>query len=69
MDEITVTTPKQFAAAVQGCAMPTYEAAKQHPVRIVFESCVYTFKAGIHQRRADELVRNIAELYRRKRRA
>lgn len=69
MHDITITTPAQFAAAVQAVAMPTYEAAKRHPVRIQFATTTYTFREGIHQTRANELVRNVKAIYGRKRRA
>lgn len=67
MTVITVTSPAQLAAAVQAAAMPTHEAARGHPIYIQFETCTYRFPFGIHQRRADEIVREIKKVYRKTR--
>jgi mevalonate kinase len=54
-----VTSKKALIAAIRGAAHPTFEEARKDPVTIRFHTTTYTFKDGIHEKRAEELVRNI----------
>lgn len=47
-----------FVAAVNALSHPTYEEAKKNPVVIQYHSTVFTFKEGIHEERAKQLVHN-----------
>lgn len=57
MADIEVHTKKQLFAALRGAAWPTYEEAKKHPLTIQFKTTRMTFKEGIHERRAEEIIR------------
>lgn len=54
-----VTSTKALIAAIRAAAHPTYEEARKDPVTIRFNTTTYTFKEGIHEVRAEDLVRNI----------
>lgn len=54
-----VTNKLQLIAAIRAAAHPTYDEARKDPVTIRFGTCVYTFKEGIHEKRAEEIVKNI----------
>lgn len=47
-----------FVAAVNALSHPTYEEAKKNPAVIRYHSTVFTFKEGIHEERAKQLVHN-----------
>jgi hypothetical protein len=57
--DFEVHSKTQLTAAVQAAACATYEQAKQNPVSIQWGRTRYTFKEGIHERRAKAIVRNI----------
>lgn len=65
MHEYEVNTREQLTAAVRAAARPSYEEAKQNPVRIVFGTCTYTFNEGIHERRAEQIAKNVRSLLRK----
>ena len=50
-----------FVAAVNALSRPTFEEAKKNPVVIQYHTTRMTFKEGIHETRAKELVRNITK--------
>lgn len=58
MLEFEVTTKDALRAAINAAAQPTYEEAKCNPVRIQFNTTVLTFKEGISEIRARQLIRN-----------
>lgn len=59
MDEAVVTTKPQLVAAIKAGAQPTFELAKAHPFRVTFGSLILTFREGLHERRAKNIIRNI----------
>lgn len=54
-----VYTKPQLMAAIRACACLTHAEAKRNPATIVWGSTTYTFKDGLHERRANIIVRNI----------
>ena len=58
MLEFEVTSKEALRAAINAAAQPTYEEAKRNPVRIQFNTTVLTFKEGISEIRARQLIRN-----------
>lgn len=54
-----VTSKQAFVAAIRAAAHQTYEQARANPVQLKWNTTLFTFKEGIHETRAEELVRNI----------
>ena len=54
-----VTSKQAFVAAIRAAAHPTYEQARANPVQLKWNTTTYTFKEGIHEARAEELLRNV----------
>jgi hypothetical protein len=61
METLTVTNRDQLAAAIKGASCTTYEEARKNPVQITLADTktVYTFKDGIHELRANQIVRKL----------
>jgi len=59
MNEMIVQTKGQLVAAIKAAASPTFEEAKANPCVIRLGTTVYTFKDGIHERRAQKIIREI----------
>jgi len=61
METLTVTNRDQLAAAIKGAACATYEEARKNPVQITLAdtNTVYTFKEGLHEQRATQIVRQL----------
>ena len=58
-EDAIVTSKAQMVAAIRAAAHPTFEAARKDPVTIRWGTTTFTFKEGIHETRAKELVYNI----------
>lgn len=59
MLEYEVCSRDQLVAAVKTAAQRTHKEALDNPVQIKCGSTKYTFKEGIHTRRADEIIAKI----------
>jgi hypothetical protein len=59
MDEMIVESKSALVAAIKAGSRLTFEAAKANPFVVRLGTTVYTFKAGLHERHAKEIVRNI----------
>lgn len=59
MLEHVVSNKAELVAAVRAAAQTTFQAAHANPVRITLGSAVYRFPHGIHETRAEQIVRNI----------
>lgn len=57
--EIHADNKRELIAAIHAAAQPTYEMSKANPTRIVFGTCTYMFKEGLHESRVRSIVRNI----------
>ena len=57
--DFVVETKAQLIAALKAAAQPTFEVAKKHPFTVRWGSTRYTFKEGVSQLRAAEIVTNI----------
>lgn len=62
MLEFEVEGRAELAAAVLAAAQPTFEAARRNPVtiRLLNTSCVYLFKEGIQEGRAERILKNLS---------
>lgn len=60
--EFEVATYAALHAAIRAAAQPTFEQARQNPVRILFGTTRMTFREGISEIRAKQLIRNSREL-------
>jgi hypothetical protein len=58
-----VHSKKALIAAIRGAAHSTFAEARKDPVTIRFHTTTYTFKEGIHELRAEQLVRNINKVF------
>ena len=59
MDTMIVQTKPQLVAAIKAGARLTFEEAKANPFEVQLGKTKYTFKAGLHERRSREIIRNI----------
>ena len=70
MDLLEVHNPKELSAAIAGMACRTEAEAERAPFQVTFETATYTFRAGVTETRAKQIVKNIRAIYYpRKRRA
>lgn len=65
MLEFEVNSRRELQAAIRAAAQPTYEAARQNPVRITWGRFYMSFKEGIHESRAERMVRQANQLGRK----
>lgn len=61
MLEYVVENRAGVVAAVKAATQPTFEKAKENPVQIVCGSTTYSFKEGIHETRAKQLLKKIMD--------
>ena len=59
MDQMIVRSKPELVAAIKAGAQPTFELAKANPFTVRLGTVKYTFKDGLHERRAREIVREI----------
>ncbi len=59
MDSMEVQNKGQLVAALKAGMRDTFEGAKRNPFEVKLGTCTYTFKEGLHERRAASIVRNI----------
>lgn len=57
--DIEVHTKKEAAAAIRGAAHTSYAAARDNPFTMRWGTTRYTFKDGVHTKRAEEIAANI----------
>lgn len=63
MDTIVVHNPKALRAAISAMACRTADEAAKAPFVVRFETCIYTFGAGVTEARARAVGKNIAATY------
>lgn len=59
MDNFVVFSKPQLVAAIKAGAQSTWEAAKANPFIVKLGTQTFTFKDGLHERRAKYIIRNI----------
>lgn len=63
MHNTIVHSPKELRAAISAMACATKAEAAKAPFAVHFETCVYTFPAGVTETRAREIGKRIASIY------
>lgn len=59
MDSMTVTDKPQLVAALKAGSRETFELAKENPFEVRLGRATYTFKEGLHERRAKAIIREV----------
>ena len=59
MDEMVVESKPALVAAIKAGSRLTFEEAKANPFTVRLGSTVYTFKEGLHERRAKAIIKQI----------
>ena len=59
MDEMVVESKAALVAAIKAGAQRTFELAKANPFQVTLGTTVYTFKEGLHERRAKAIIKTI----------
>ena len=59
MVTMEVQSKGQLVAALKAGMRESFAEAKNNPFEVKLGTCTYTFKAGLHERRAAAIIRNI----------
>ena len=59
MDEMVVDSKSALVAAIKAGSRLTFEEAKANPFQVTLGTTKYTFKEGLHERRAKAIIKQI----------